>query len=105
MLVISTIQIPTETRVGPASACGRSIKAGASALARELDRHRKKDKKRKMDSLHEIAFRPRFQKSWFGRSMNWMQLAPSTRQMPTILVVAVEAAEMQYDSIETSEIY
>src|SRR4029077_8170377 len=32
MLVISAIQIPTETRVGPASACGRSIKAGASAL-------------------------------------------------------------------------
>ena len=41
---------------------------------------------------------------WFGTSMNWMQLAPNTRQMPTILVVAVEAAEMQYDSIETSEI-
>jgi hypothetical protein len=36
--------------------------------------------------------------------MNWMQLAPKTRKMPTILVVAVEAAEMQYDSIETSEI-
>src|SRR5882672_5255892 len=32
MLVMSAIQIPTETRVGPASACGRSIKAGASAL-------------------------------------------------------------------------
>jgi len=41
---------------------------------------------------------------WFGTSMNWMQLAPNTRQMPTILVVAVEAAEMQYDSIEMSEI-
>jgi hypothetical protein len=41
---------------------------------------------------------------WFGTSMNWMQLAPNTRQMPTILVVAVEAAEMHYDSIETSEI-
>jgi len=36
--------------------------------------------------------------------MSWMQLAPNTRQMPTILVVAVEAAEMQYDSIEMSEI-
>jgi hypothetical protein len=36
--------------------------------------------------------------------MDWMQLAPNTHQMPTILVVAVEAAEMQYDSIETSEI-
>jgi len=41
---------------------------------------------------------------WFGTSMSWMQLAPNTRQMPMILVVAVEAAEMQYDSIETSEI-
>jgi hypothetical protein len=41
---------------------------------------------------------------WFGTSMDWMQLAPNTHQMPTILVVAVEAAEMQYDSIETSEI-
>jgi len=36
--------------------------------------------------------------------MNWMELAPNTRKMPTILVVAVEGAEMQYDSIETSEI-
>jgi hypothetical protein len=36
--------------------------------------------------------------------MNWMELAPNTRQMPTILVVVVEGAEMQYDSIETSEI-
>jgi hypothetical protein len=36
--------------------------------------------------------------------MNWMELAPNTRPMPTILVVAVEAAEMQYDSTETSEI-
>ncbi|MEY2527888.1 MAG: hypothetical protein QOE73_2659 [Verrucomicrobiota bacterium] len=36
--------------------------------------------------------------------MNWMQLAPNTRPMPTILVVSVEAAEMQYDSIERSEI-
>src|SRR6266446_9082810 len=51
----------------------------------------------------QMAFRPRFQKSWFGTSMNWMQLAPNTRQMPTILEVSVEAAEMQYDSIETSE--
>src|SRR5436853_4878432 len=41
---------------------------------------------------------------WFGTSMNWMELAANTRQMPTILVVSVEAAEMQYDSIETSEI-
>jgi hypothetical protein len=57
-----------------------------------------------MDSLHEIAFRPRFQKSWFGTSMDWMELAPNTRQMPTIFVVAVEGTEMQYDSIETSEI-
>lgn len=36
--------------------------------------------------------------------MDWMDLAPKTRQMPTIVVVAIEAAEMQYDSIETSEI-
>jgi hypothetical protein len=36
--------------------------------------------------------------------MNWMELAPNTCQMPTILVVAVEAAEMHTDSIETSEI-
>jgi hypothetical protein len=36
--------------------------------------------------------------------MNWMELTPDTRQMPAILVVAVEAAEMQYDSIEMSEI-
>jgi hypothetical protein len=36
--------------------------------------------------------------------MNWMELAPNPRPMPTILVVAVEAAEMQYDSLETSEI-
>jgi hypothetical protein len=41
---------------------------------------------------------------WFGTSMNWMHLAPNTRHMPTIVVVAVEAAEMQYDSIERSEI-
>lgn len=40
----------------------------------------------------------------FGTSMNWMELAPNTRQVPTILVVSVEAAEMKYDSIETSEI-
>src|SRR5205823_1803670 len=48
-----------------------------------------------------VAAVPRlvFQKSWFGTSMNWMELAPNTRQMPTILVVAVEAAEMQYNSI------
>ena len=26
--------------------------------------------------------------------MNWMELAPNTRQMPTVLVVAVEGAEM-----------
>jgi len=36
--------------------------------------------------------------------MNWMELAPNTCQMPTILVVALEAAEMHTDSIETSEI-
>jgi hypothetical protein len=36
--------------------------------------------------------------------MNWMELAPNTRPMPTIVVVAVEAAEMQYDSSEMSEI-
>ena len=36
--------------------------------------------------------------------MNWMPLAPNTGKMPTIVVVAVEAAEMHYDSIETSEI-
>ena len=36
--------------------------------------------------------------------MNWMELAPNTLQMPTIVVVLVEAAEMQYDSIEMSEI-
>jgi hypothetical protein len=36
--------------------------------------------------------------------MNWMELAPNPREMPKIVVVAVEAAEMQYDSIETSEI-
>jgi hypothetical protein len=41
---------------------------------------------------------------WFETSMNWMELAPNPRQMPTILVVSVEAAEMKYDSIETSEI-
>jgi hypothetical protein len=33
-----------------------------------------------------------------------MDLAPDTRAMPTIVVVAVEAAEKQDDSIETSEI-
>ena len=31
MLVMSTIQIPMETRVGPSSAPGRSITAGISA--------------------------------------------------------------------------
>jgi len=36
--------------------------------------------------------------------MNWMELAPNTGQMPTILVVLVEAVEMQYDSLKTSEI-
>jgi hypothetical protein len=36
--------------------------------------------------------------------MNWMELSPNTRPMPTIVVVAVEDAEMQYDSIESSEI-
>jgi hypothetical protein len=36
--------------------------------------------------------------------MNWMELAPNARPMPTIVVVAIKAAEMQYDSIETSEI-
>ena len=36
--------------------------------------------------------------------MNWMELAPNACPMPTIVVVAVEAAEMQYDSIEASEI-
>jgi hypothetical protein len=36
--------------------------------------------------------------------MNRMELAPDTRPMPAIVVVAVEAAEMQYDSLETSEI-
>ncbi len=36
--------------------------------------------------------------------MNWMEFAPDTRPMPTIIVIAVEGAEMQYDSIETSEI-
>jgi len=36
--------------------------------------------------------------------MDWMELAPDTRQMPTILVVTVEGAEMQDDSIERSEI-
>ena len=35
--------------------------------------------------------------------MNWMELAPDTRPVPTIVVVPVAAAEMQYDSIETSE--
>ena len=33
-----------------------------------------------------------------------MQLAPNTRPIPMTIVVAVEAAEMQYDSIETSEL-
>lgn len=41
---------------------------------------------------------------WFGTSMNWMQLAPNARPMPAIVVIAVEGAKMQYDSIETSEI-
>jgi hypothetical protein len=36
--------------------------------------------------------------------MSGMELAPNARPMPTIVVVAVEAAEMQYDSIETSKI-
>jgi hypothetical protein len=36
--------------------------------------------------------------------MNWMELAPNPRPMPTIVVVAVEAAEMHYDSLKTSEI-
>lgn len=36
--------------------------------------------------------------------MNWVQLAPNTCQMPPILVVPVEAAEMQHDTIETSGI-
>lgn len=36
--------------------------------------------------------------------MNWVQLPPNTCQMPKILVVAVEAAEMQHDTIEMSEI-
>ena len=33
--------------------------SGRFRAARELDRHRKKDKKRKMDSLHEIVAEPR----------------------------------------------
>jgi hypothetical protein len=37
--------------------------------------------------------------------MNWVQLAPNTGQMPAIPVVAVEAAEMQYDAVEMSEIF
>ena len=36
--------------------------------------------------------------------MNWMQLAPNTRPMPTVVVVVIEAAEMHYDSSETSEV-
>jgi hypothetical protein len=36
--------------------------------------------------------------------MNWIELAPNARQMPTIVVVAVKGAEMQYDSIEAGEI-
>jgi hypothetical protein len=36
--------------------------------------------------------------------MSWMELAPNTRPMPTIIVVAVKAEEMHYDSLETSEI-
>jgi hypothetical protein len=36
--------------------------------------------------------------------MNRVQLAPNTCQMPSIPVVAVEAAEMQHDAIEMSEI-
>ena len=54
--------------------------------------------------LSQAPFGRDFRESWFGTSMNWMELAPNTRPMPTIVVVAVEAAEMQYDSIETSEI-
>jgi hypothetical protein len=41
---------------------------------------------------------------WFGTSMNRVQLAPNTGQMPPIVVIAVEAAEMQYDAVEMSEI-
>src|SRR3954469_14748338 len=37
-------------------------------------------------------------------SMSWMELAPDTGPMPKIVVVPVETAEMQYDSIETSQI-
>src|SRR2546423_13101290 len=33
--------------------------SGRFRAARELDRHRKKDKKRKMDSFHEIVAEPR----------------------------------------------
>jgi hypothetical protein len=36
--------------------------------------------------------------------MNWVQLAPNTCEMPTIPVVAGEAAEMQHDTVEMSEI-
>jgi len=63
--------------------------------------------RRSVDSslpLSRALFGRDFRESWFGTSMNWMELAPNTRPMPTIVVVAVEAAEMQYDSIETSEI-
>jgi hypothetical protein len=35
--------------------------------------------------------------------MNWVQLPPNTCQMPEILVVAVEATEMQHDTIEMSK--
>jgi len=55
MLVISTIQIPTETRVGPACACGRSTKAGASVLRASWIDIAKRNKKRKTNSFHEIA--------------------------------------------------
>ena len=40
---------PGQLRLWPLDQSGRF------RAARELDRHRKKDKKRKMDSLHEIA--------------------------------------------------
>jgi hypothetical protein len=33
-----------------------------------------------------------------------MEFEPNTRPMPTIVVVAVKAEEMHYDSIEASEI-
>jgi len=33
-----------------------------------------------------------------------MQFTPNPRQMPAIPMIAVEGAEMQHDTIETSEI-